>query len=177
MRASILAAGLLAAAAAATPAAAQIFGSSPQYDQLGEARARGERLPLPAEAPQPQAVQMPAPVADLKPLSAPIGEQPVLGDYSAADYSVERDWAQAEDGTRIPITLIRRRDAAQPAACQRHVSPRFSLRKTRPRPSTTTSTRGSSGLTARAATSPFRGRRTQLAPPSMLLNNPASVPA
>ncbi|WP_314301680.1 S9 family peptidase [Kocuria palustris] len=41
-------------------------------------------------------------------------EQPVLGDYSAADYSVERDWAQAEDGTRIPITLIRRRDAAQP---------------------------------------------------------------
>ena len=42
-------------------------------------------------------------------------EQPVLGDYSAADYSVERDWAQAEDGTRIPITLIRRRDAAQPA--------------------------------------------------------------
>lgn len=42
-------------------------------------------------------------------------EQPVLGGYSAADYSVERDWAQAEDGTRIPITLIRRRDAAQPA--------------------------------------------------------------
>ena len=42
-------------------------------------------------------------------------EQPVLGDYSAVDYSVERDWAQAEDGTRIPITLIRRRDAAQPA--------------------------------------------------------------
>lgn len=42
-------------------------------------------------------------------------EQPVLGDYSAADYSVERDWAQAEDGTRIPITLIRHRDAAQPA--------------------------------------------------------------
>ncbi|MCT1834778.1 S9 family peptidase [Kocuria palustris] len=42
-------------------------------------------------------------------------EQPVLGDYSAADYSVKRDWAQAEDGTRIPITLIRRRDAAQPA--------------------------------------------------------------
>ncbi|MCT1601045.1 S9 family peptidase [Kocuria sp. p3-SID1433] len=42
-------------------------------------------------------------------------EQPVLGGYSAADYSVERDWAQAEDGTRIPITLIRRRDAPQPA--------------------------------------------------------------
>ncbi|WP_133477521.1 hybrid sensor histidine kinase/response regulator [Cognatilysobacter segetis] len=44
-----------------------------------EARARGERLPLPADiAAAPEAVQMPAPVAELTPLSAPIGEQPHL---------------------------------------------------------------------------------------------------
>jgi chemosensory pili system protein ChpA (sensor histidine kinase/response regulator) len=47
-----------------------------------EARARGERLPMPAfagggeEAP----VQAPAPVADLKPLSAPLGDQPLLAE-------------------------------------------------------------------------------------------------
>jgi chemosensory pili system protein ChpA (sensor histidine kinase/response regulator) len=46
-----------------------------------EARARGERLPMPAaEAPTPQQPQVPAPVTELAPLSAPIGEQPVLGD-------------------------------------------------------------------------------------------------
>ena len=40
-----------------------------------EARARGEVLSMPAEA--PRAPEMPEPVADLKPLSAPIGEQPI----------------------------------------------------------------------------------------------------
>ncbi|GAB6196113.1 Hpt domain-containing protein [Lysobacter xanthus] len=46
-----------------------------------EARARGERLPMPVEAEsRPMPAPMPAPVVDLKPLSAPIGEQPVLGD-------------------------------------------------------------------------------------------------
>ncbi len=40
-----------------------------------EARARGEVLAMPAEA--PRAPEMPEPVADLKPLSAPIGEQPI----------------------------------------------------------------------------------------------------
>ncbi|HEY4581524.1 MAG TPA: Hpt domain-containing protein [Lysobacter sp.] len=40
-----------------------------------EARARGEVLAMPAEA--PRAPEIPEPVADLKPLSAPIGEQPI----------------------------------------------------------------------------------------------------
>ncbi|MGN8050022.1 S9 family peptidase [Curtobacterium sp. 22159] len=37
--------------------------------------------------------------------------QPVLGGYDPADYVQERDWATAEDGTRIPISLVWRRDA------------------------------------------------------------------
>ncbi|MDO5618831.1 S9 family peptidase, partial [Kocuria sp.] len=37
-------------------------------------------------------------------------EKSVLGGYNPADYTVERDFADAADGTRIPITLIRRRD-------------------------------------------------------------------
>ncbi|HZX80025.1 MAG TPA: Hpt domain-containing protein, partial [Lysobacter sp.] len=41
-----------------------------------EARARGERLPMPVDLPR-AAADVPAPVADLKPLSAPIGEQPM----------------------------------------------------------------------------------------------------
>ncbi|GAB2501701.1 Hpt domain-containing protein [Lysobacter humi (ex Lee et al. 2017)] len=46
-----------------------------------EARARGERLPASMlEAIAPSVPAVPAPVAELKPLSAPIGDQPVLGD-------------------------------------------------------------------------------------------------
>jgi chemosensory pili system protein ChpA (sensor histidine kinase/response regulator) len=47
-----------------------------------EARARGERLPMRVAAAAGVAapVAIPPPVADLKPLSAPIGDQPVLGD-------------------------------------------------------------------------------------------------
>ncbi|NKX88981.1 S9 family peptidase [Nocardia coubleae] len=37
-------------------------------------------------------------------------EQPVLGGYNAEDYEQHRDWAVASDGTRIPISLIQRRD-------------------------------------------------------------------
>ncbi|KIA60403.1 protease 2 [Nocardia vulneris] len=33
-------------------------------------------------------------------------EQPVLGGYDANDYEQHRDWAVAEDGTRIPISLV-----------------------------------------------------------------------
>ncbi|MFI6997416.1 S9 family peptidase [Nocardia sp. NPDC050175] len=33
-------------------------------------------------------------------------EQPVLGGYDANDYEQHRDWAIAEDGTRIPISLV-----------------------------------------------------------------------
>lgn len=37
-------------------------------------------------------------------------ETTVLGGYDPADYTVERDWAVTEDGTRIPISLVRRAD-------------------------------------------------------------------
>ncbi|MDM7886921.1 S9 family peptidase [Curtobacterium sp. RHCJP20] len=37
--------------------------------------------------------------------------QPVLGGYDPADYVQERDWATAPDGTKVPISLVWRRDA------------------------------------------------------------------
>lgn len=37
--------------------------------------------------------------------------QPVLGGYDPGDYVQRRDWATAEDGTRVPISLVWRRDA------------------------------------------------------------------
>ncbi|QEE62699.1 S9 family peptidase [Salinibacterium sp. dk2585] len=37
-------------------------------------------------------------------------QQPVLGGYDPADYVQRREWATAEDGTRIPISLVHRRD-------------------------------------------------------------------
>lgn len=37
-------------------------------------------------------------------------EATVLGGYDPADYVVERDWASAADGTRIPVSLVRRAD-------------------------------------------------------------------
>lgn len=37
-------------------------------------------------------------------------EQPVLGGYDAKDYVQHRDWAVAADGTRIPISIVARRD-------------------------------------------------------------------
>lgn len=37
-------------------------------------------------------------------------EQPVLGGYDANDYEQHRDWAVAQDGTRVPISIIKRRD-------------------------------------------------------------------
>ncbi|WP_022902361.1 S9 family peptidase [Curtobacterium sp. B8] len=40
--------------------------------------------------------------------------QPVLGGYDPADYVQERDWATAADGTRVPISLVWRRDAVDP---------------------------------------------------------------
>ncbi|MGD8149670.1 S9 family peptidase [Ornithinimicrobium sp. Y1694] len=36
--------------------------------------------------------------------------QPVLGGYDPADYQQHRLWATAEDGTRIPISLVARKD-------------------------------------------------------------------
>ncbi|MEC3955333.1 S9 family peptidase [Nocardia sp. CDC153] len=38
-------------------------------------------------------------------------EQVVLGGYNAEDYVQQRDWAVAADGTRVPISLVVRRDA------------------------------------------------------------------
>jgi oligopeptidase B len=37
--------------------------------------------------------------------------QPVLGGYEPADYEQRREWATAADGTRIPVSLVWRRDA------------------------------------------------------------------
>jgi oligopeptidase B len=39
-------------------------------------------------------------------------EQPVLGGYDANDYEQQRDWAVAEEGTRIPISLVRKKTTA-----------------------------------------------------------------
>ena len=36
--------------------------------------------------------------------------QPVLGGYDPADYEQHREWATATDGTRVPISLVHRRD-------------------------------------------------------------------
>ncbi len=43
--------------------------------------------------------------------------QPVLGGYDAADYVQSREWATAEDGTKIPLSVVRRKgiDEKRPA--------------------------------------------------------------
>lgn len=62
-------------------------------------------------------------------------EQPVLGDYRPQDYVERRDWAIAEDGARVPISIIHRIGLQYPAplllygygayeACE---DPRFSI--------------------------------------------------
>ncbi|MEU7748308.1 S9 family peptidase [Nonomuraea sp. NPDC049158] len=42
-------------------------------------------------------------------------QRPVLGGYNPADYEQFREWATAEDGTRVPISLVKRKDTAKPA--------------------------------------------------------------
>ena len=62
-------------------------------------------------------------------------EQPVLGDYRPADYVERRDWAIAEDGVRVPISVIHRADVQLPAptllygygAYESCEDPRFSI--------------------------------------------------
>ena len=44
-----------------------------------------------------------------------VKEHPVLGGYSPDDYISERLWAIAEDGTRVPVSLVRKRDVRLPA--------------------------------------------------------------
>ncbi len=48
-------------------------------------------------------------------------QQPVLGGYDPADYGQERVWADAADGTRIPISLVWRRSFGEPGATPRPV--------------------------------------------------------
>ena len=62
-------------------------------------------------------------------------EQPVLGDYRPQDYVEYRDWAIAEDGTRIPISMVHRKGIQFPAptllygygAYESCEDPRFSI--------------------------------------------------
>ena len=42
-------------------------------------------------------------------------EQPVLGDYRPTDYVERRDWAQADDGARIPVSIVHRAGIEFPA--------------------------------------------------------------
>jgi oligopeptidase B len=39
-------------------------------------------------------------------------QQPVLGGYEPSEYVTERLWADAADGARVPISVVRRRDVA-----------------------------------------------------------------
>lgn len=42
-------------------------------------------------------------------------QQPVLGGYDPSLYVQRRDWATAADGTRVPISIVSRRDVQTPA--------------------------------------------------------------
>ena len=62
-------------------------------------------------------------------------EQPVLGDYRPDEYVERRDWAVADDGARVPLSIIHRADIALPApalvygygAYEMCEDPRFSI--------------------------------------------------
>lgn len=57
------------------------------------------------------------PVRSAQVLGEPVlrRQQAVLGDFDPSRYRVQRDWAWAQDGTRVPITLIRRAEPADAA--------------------------------------------------------------
>ncbi|WP_308164875.1 S9 family peptidase [Nonomuraea sediminis] len=42
-------------------------------------------------------------------------QRAVLGGYDPADYEQFREWATAEDGTKVPISIVKRKDTARPA--------------------------------------------------------------
>ena len=44
-------------------------------------------------------------------------QEPVLGPFDPATYATSRLWAEGRDGSRIPISLVHRRDVALPAPC------------------------------------------------------------
>jgi oligopeptidase B len=62
-------------------------------------------------------------------------EQPVLGEYRPEEYVERRDWAIADDGARVPISLVYRKGIEQPAptllygygAYESCEDPRFSI--------------------------------------------------
>ncbi|MGI5267515.1 S9 family peptidase [Nonomuraea sp. CA-218870] len=41
--------------------------------------------------------------------------RPVLGGYDSDDYEQFREWATAEDGTKVPISIVKRKDCTLPA--------------------------------------------------------------
>ena len=47
--------------------------------------------------------------------------QPVLGGYDPAEYGQRRDWAVADDDTRVPISLVWKRSFGEPGATPRPV--------------------------------------------------------
>ena len=44
-------------------------------------------------------------------------QEPVLGDFDSGRYTTYREWAVAPDGTRVPISVVHRKDLELPAPC------------------------------------------------------------
>ncbi len=44
-------------------------------------------------------------------------QEPVLGDFDPARYTTYREWATADDGTRVPVSVVHRRGLDLPAPC------------------------------------------------------------
>ena len=44
-------------------------------------------------------------------------QEPVLGDFDSARYATRRVWAEAPDGTKVPISLVHKKGLALPAPC------------------------------------------------------------
>jgi oligopeptidase B len=44
-------------------------------------------------------------------------QEPVLGDFDPGRYSTSRVWAEAPDGTRVPISLVHKKGLTLPAPC------------------------------------------------------------
>jgi oligopeptidase B len=44
-------------------------------------------------------------------------QEPVLGDFDPTRYATYREWAVAPDGTRVPLSVVHRKDLELPAPC------------------------------------------------------------
>jgi oligopeptidase B len=44
-------------------------------------------------------------------------QEPVLGDFDPSRYTTYREWAVAPDGTRVPLSVVHRKDLELPAPC------------------------------------------------------------